>query len=306
MKIQINHTLKKDKHIEYILSKLPSKISHFINQYLKEYPQLKIDEIRLHSNSFMNLITSFKTIRTDLFITEDDILETSSLLCSDSIYSHFDTIKNGYINVGNGIRAGICGKATIQSGQITGIKDFSSINIRMPKRIYHAGDYVFDLFQKNNYKCSVLLYSPPGVGKTTILRELVYRLSTLSNPIRLSVIDSREEILSGLEINASLDLYLSYPKGEAINLATRTMTPELIVCDEITTREEAIAVLNSVNCGVNIIATTHASSFNELNAKEQILPLINNKVFDYAIGISRDIGATRYKFTLNSLKECLV
>ena len=198
---------------------------------------------------------------------------------------------------------GICGKATLQNGQITGISEFTSLNIRMPKRIYHAADYLYDLIRSRDYKCSVILYSLPGVGKTTILRELIYNLSCSETPVRFSVIDSREEIIGGLDIEAPLDAYISYPKGKAITLATRSMTPEMIICDEISTLTEAEAVLNSVNCGVSFIATTHASSFNELKMKEQLYPLMKNNVFDYALGITREHGSTKYKYTLNNIKE---
>ena len=306
MKIEIKDLQKKDKHLEYLLSILPDKIKDYLCTYLRDNPLLRLDEIRLHSYSYMCIISSLSNIKTDLYITESDIADTVFSLCSGSIYSHFDTIKEGYISVGKGIRAGICGKASLQNGIISGISDFSSVNIRMPKRIYTAGDYIFNLLKENNFNSSILIYSAPGVGKTTILRELIYKLSSLPSPIRFSVIDSREEIAAGMDVDASMDLYLAYPKGTAINLATRTMTPQLIICDEISTEDETDAVLSSVNCGVHIIATTHASSFEELKAKKQILPLLNSSVFDYALGVERLQGSKKYIYSLNSLKVCYV
>ena len=306
MKIEIKETKSKDKHIEYLMPILPNKIKCYLIEYISHNPYAIINEIRLHSNSFMILISSLVNIKTDLYINSNDIEETIISLCSGSVYSHFDTIKEGYISVGMGIRAGVCGKASFQNGSISGISEFSSVNIRMPKRIPFAGDYIYKILKENNFNSSILIYSSPGVGKTTILRELIYKLSTMPSPIRFSVIDSREEIIAGDDIDASMDLYLAYPKGIAINLATRTMTPQLIICDEISTLDETEAILNSVNCGVKIIATTHASSFEELKNKKQISSLLNSSVFDYAIGVERLQGSKKYVYTLNSLKECYV
>ena len=304
MKLEIKSLQKKDKQLEYLLTLLPEKIKTYLQEYINNNPLIEIDEIRLHSCSYMCIISSLTNKKTSLYITENDIEDTVPSLCAGSVYSHFDTIKEGYISVGKGIRAGICGKASLQNGIISGISNFSSINIRMPKRIYNAGDYIFNLLKENNFKSSILIYSAPGVGKTTILRELIYKLSSLPSPIRFSVIDSREEIVLGSDVDASMDLYLAYPKGLAINLATRTMTPELIICDEISTLEETEAILGSVNCGVNIIATTHASSFKELKIKKQISSLFNHQIFDYALGVDRIQGSKKYIYTLNSLKEC--
>lgn len=306
MKIEIKDIKSKDKHLEYLLSFLPDRIKSYLIEYTKGNPYTVINEIRLHSNSFMVLISSLINIKTDLYINVSDIEETVISLCSGSVYSHFDTIKEGYISVGMGIRAGVCGKASFQNGMISGISDFSSINIRMPKRIYSAGDYVYKILKESNFNSSILIYSAPGVGKTTILRELIYKLSSMPSPIRFSVIDSREEIITEDSIDASMDIYLAYPKGIAITLATRTMTPQLIICDEISTLDESEAILSSVNCGVKIIATTHASSFEELKNKKQIAALLNSSVFDYAIGVERLQGSKRYIYTLDSLKECYV
>ena len=144
----------------------------------------------------------------------------------------------------------------------------------------------------------------PGIGKTTILRELIYKLATYKTPIRNVVIDSREEITPFMEgMPSSSDIFISYPKGLAIELATKSMTPEIIICDEISSKDEADAILRAVNSGVKLIATAHASCFSELMSKEILKDLFRNKVFDYAIGIKRKIGSKRYEFSLNSIEE---
>jgi stage III sporulation protein AA len=160
--------------------------------------------------------------------------------------------------------------------------------------------------ESDNFLSSILLYSPPGVGKTTILRELICKLSEREPPLRVSVIDSREEIISGIDENVCADFFLSYPKESAITFATRAMTPQIIICDEISSFDEASSVLNSASCGVTFVATTHASDIEELKSKEILSPLFKKGIFDYALEVSRRQGSKKYEFTLYSLKECTV
>ncbi|MBQ9744970.1 MAG: hypothetical protein IJW19_07590 [Clostridia bacterium] len=294
---------KENTKLNYLLSLLPGDINAYICKYISDNPGKQIDEIRMHCGAPLCLISDFSNIKTDKIITKKHIEECVTSFCKGAIYACFNTIKEGYISIGQGIRVGICGRATVQNGQITGITDFSSLNIRMPKRIYYAGDYLFEVLEKENFSSSVLIYSPPAVGKTTILRELAYKLSNLVNPIRFSVIDTRDELVSGIEDSISADTYISYPKGEAITLATRTMTPQLIICDEISTKEEADAVLYSVGCGVTIIATTHASSIEELKSKEILFRHLQKSIFKYALGVKRSCNSNKYEYTLSSLDE---
>lgn len=300
MKIQIKYHKRRDERIDYLLQFLPNDLKQYIESYLIDNPNMVVDEIRLHANAPLCLISSFNNIKTNYYISDECIEKTLLSFCKGSIYAYFNTIKEGYISLGHGIRVGVCGKATIQDGEITGISDFSSINIRMPKRIYYAGDYIFELLKNDKFRSSIILYSSPGVGKTTILRELIYKLSRLDNPLRVCVIDSREEMISGIDDTICTDFFLSYPKDKAISLATRTMTPQIIICDEISTLEESYAVLNSTNCGVSFIATTHASSFEELKNKEILLPLFQRNVFTYALGVKREYGSKKYEYKLDS------
>ena len=300
MRYQIYCEKKTDDSLIYIINMLPLRVRTSLTDFLCTQSVEQINELRLRDGSCISLIGDSKNIKTDIYLKNGELEEIFHALCGGAVYAHFDTIKEGYISLGHGIRVGVCGKATIQDGEITGISDFSSINIRMPKRIYYAGDYIFELLKNDKFRSSIILYSSPGVGKTTILRELIYKLSRLDNPLRVCVIDSREEMISGIDDTICTDFFLSYPKDKAISLATRTMTPQIIICDEISTLEESYAVLNSTNCGVSFIATTHASSFEELKNKEILLPLFQRNVFTYALGVKREYGSKKYEYKLDS------
>lgn len=292
-----------EKSVLFICQFFPEEISSRIKNFILENHLSNINELRFRKNSFISLIAGSKNIKTSIYIRENDIENLISSLCGGSIYAHFNTIRDGYISLGNGMRAGVCGKAICENGKITAISDISSINIRFPRRIYHSADLLYDFLEKNEFKKSVLLYSAPGVGKTSILRELIYLISKKSDPpVRHAVIDSREEITPFMDRSQiSSDIFVSYPKGLAIEIATKSMTPELIICDEISSFEEATAVLQATGSGVRIVATCHASSLNELLSKEILKDIFSHRIFDYAIGVKRKYGSSKYEFSLDRL-----
>ena len=301
MLYQIKCKEKKNPHLSYCLNKLPFLVKQKILDFLDKNPYSSVNEIRIHINSVICLIADSKNVKTDIYINESDINEIFNSLCDGSIYAHSETIKQGYISVGNGIRAGICGKASLENNDIYGICEVNSINIRIPYDIYNSSYFLFNLLRENEFNKSILLYSPPGIGKTTILRDLIKKLSRDACSVRFSVIDSRNELTGCMEDTENADFYISYPKGKAIELATRSMTPNLIICDEISSMEEAVEILSSVNSGVKLVATTHAKTYDELISKQILTPLFNNNVFDFVIGVSRAYGSKKYEFSLTEM-----
>ena len=302
MELKIKYSEQTNEVVNYVLDKLPTEISVALAKQIKKEKISPINEIRIRSCSYITILSKNRLFTTEIYITERNIEEIIISICNGSVYAHLNTIKEGYIPVGNGVRAGICGRAVIENGEIQGVYNITSIIIRIPQRIPFAGDYLFSLLKSKDFYSSVLLYSPPGVGKTTILRHLASLLSLNTN-IRFAIIDTREEIaafLSKKELSGA-DVYISYPKGLAVELSTKSMNPQLILCDEISSFYDTNAVIKAVNSGVSFVATTHARSFEELTSKEIIKPFIHYKVFDYALGILRN-ERNRYDYTLTKLK----
>lgn len=251
-----------------------------------------LNEIRLRLGRYLSVTSRGKNHICQVRCTKEDIDDVIRRLCGNSLYSHADTLREGYISYDCGIRAGVCGRAVAERGRINAVTDITSVNIRVPHRVKGAADGAYRLLEDRGFSSGMLVYSRAGVGKTTLLRELVAKLAA---SYRVSVVDSRCEIMAGVEESVMADVLSAYPRAKGIEIAVRTMSPEFLVCDEIASNEDVAAISAAVGAGVNIIATAHAGSFDELMHREQMRTLIDRRAFDVYLGLlSRDEAGTGY------------
>lgn len=284
-----------------VLSILPPKMRLEIETVITLLNERRLCEIHLHKGAPIMLTLETENLLCDNCCSKEDISEAVNYLCGGSLYAHAETIKQGYIRCENGIRAGVCGKAVTEGESVIGVSEITSINIRIPHRMPGADKMVMRLLKDINYSGGILIYSSPGVGKTTVLRETCYSLSRLESPLRFAVIDTREEICSDSFFGGAFDVFSGYPHGVGIESATRTMDPQLILCDEIGNEQDAIAIRKAQNAGVPLIATTHAASYEELAKKEFIAPLLASGVFCYCIGLRRSSTEALYEYEITRL-----
>ena len=221
-----------------------------------------------------------------LIIDSDMMNQIIASLCHNSLYSHMDSMTEGYIAMKEGLRIGVAGRAVCEGGKIKNLSSISALNIRIPHFIYNVS---LDIYKYLAQKCfceSVLIFSPPNMGKTTILRDLIRQLSSGAPPRRVSVIDTRCEIeVEELNECCHVDFFSGYPRGKGIEIATRTLSPQYIICDEIGGYEEVDSLLSAQNAGVPVIATAHAKNAEELLRRKNIQILHEHHVFSTYIGI---------------------
>ncbi len=197
----------------------------------------------------------------------------SSLTCSDaekillsamegSVYSFSEQLKKGFITVIGGVRIGVAGEYVVTAGQITAVKNITSLNVRIPHEI-NCADCIYDN-TLNKQLNNVLIFSPPGYGKTTMLRALVKLMSRHSDK-NILVFDERNEIsaIDGINFNFDLGVKCDVVRGadklSAFVNAIRALSPQIIVTDELYGKTDSEAVRYAEDCGINVVASSHTT-----------------------------------------------
>ena len=219
----------------------------------------------------------------------DNIFES---ICNYSRYAYDFSIKNGFITIEGGHRVGICGHAVVTDGKVRTIDNISSLNIRISHEIKGIADEVSEKIIGEYGIRNTLIISPPGYGKTTLLRDLIRIISCRG--YNVTVIDERGEIGGSYRGNITKDLgdrtdvFDCMPKIWGINMALRTMRPDVIAVDEVGTKEDIDSLVNVYKSGVNLLATAHGDGEGDKNENHMIKELIKNNIFKCILTINKD------------------
>ena len=270
--------------IDNIFRYLPIRISCAINR-LPEALVNGINEIRLRKNAPLSITVGQKNLCLDesgricnlqksLRVRESEMLDCLAKLTHGSLYTCDEYISQGFIPLAEGGRAGVCGRSNRK-----GFAEITSINLRVYRFLPDVARPLVEKLNANGI-CGVIVCSPPAMGKTTFLRSAAYLLSVGKgiSPVRVGVADERCEIAVGIGADGLLDVISSMPKSDAMTILTRTMSPEVIICDEIGAGEVE-AVLELQNTGVSLIASAHCNSPSELMRRGRLKMLIEQGVF---------------------------
>lgn len=260
------------------------------------------EEIRCRRERRSFVTRNGENIMLDHILTSEETDYMTERIFGRSLYAHRETVIDGFVTLKKGIRVGICGRATTENGKIIGVYDISGINIRLPSYSVNIGERVCALLREN--RGGVLIYAPPGVGKTTLLRGVASKMSSGEEPKRVCVVDTRGELGAALYGSEnSIDLLVGYPRDKGIEIATRTMSAELIVCDEIGDVRECDAILSAQNSGIPLIASAHGGEISSLLRRSGIRRLHDGCVFGYYVGIRRRPEAFEFEYTVTGWEE---
>lgn len=208
-------------------------------------------------------------------------------VCENSVYAYIDEIRQGFVTIRGGHRVGFCGRAVCGAdGRVENFRDINSINIRIARQVKGCADGVIQKICGSGVK-SALIISPPGRGKTTLLRDIVRQIS--DSGIKVGVADDRSEISAmyhGVpqnDIGINTDVVENADKADAVQILQRTMSPSVIATDEVVTAAEVDALCRAAGTGISIIASVHGSGFDEVREKNALSPLFEGNVFDMLI-----------------------
>lgn len=309
------------KRFDIALESLSPNISTLFSA-LSDCEKSQITEIRLRiakpviavtlkGISFLMPSGRLTGVYSDLAVcaSEKDIKETFHRLCSYSVYSFKDAICKGFITVRGGHRAGVAGTAVAENSAVTSVRDISCINLRIAREIHGAADGIFDFAFRSGLE-DIVVAGPPSSGKTTVLRDIARQLSGAERGLlaKTFVCDERGElgaVYSGVaqnDLGINCDIITSYPKSEGIIIGIRSFSPEIIVCDEIATEEEAAAVRSGLGSGVRFALSIHAENEADLRLKPIMRNLLSTGTFKKIFLLSsKNIGRIEKCFSAGEL-----
>ena len=251
--------------------------------------QAVAEEFRLRSGQKMSLLgPEGETSISAEPVTGQDLQAVLDRATEFSAYRCAGSIRQGYVTVRGGCRVGICGTAVLRGGEIATVGELSSLSIRIARAAFGVAKDVYPkLWSEGSFE-STLILSPPGGGKTTLLRDLIRCLSKGSQThpaLRVAVVDERGEIAAArggcaqFDVGPHTDILTGTEKAEGISMLLRAMNPQVIAVDEITAPEDIRAMTVAANCGVAFLATVHGRDLDELRRRKLCRELLDTELF---------------------------
>ena len=279
-------------NIDEILRYFPNKIYQIFFNLFQENNKIidELQEIRMRTDRPIILRLREKDFILQYNIPQSEILQIVERLCENSIYAYKNQICEGFITVKGGHRVGLTGSCVIENGKIVNVKYISSLNFRITREVLNCSTRVLreiiDIENKSIY--NTIIVAPPGRGKTTILRDVIRRLSNGIDEINFKgktcgVVDERGEIAAmykGVpqnDVGIRTDIIENVTKNQGIHMLVRTMAPEIIACDEIGSSDDVEAIHYALYSGVKGIFTMHGKNIEDIKNNRQIYELIENR-----------------------------
>ncbi len=298
----------KHKIISYLSPVIKDMLAGLKEEYLS-----KLEEIRLRCGQPLLLKIGDKDYTVDnqgrvmenfdegYRVSGEDIYRTIASISDNSLYAFEEEIKRGFITIPGGNRVGLAGQVIMQGNEIKTIKDFSSVCFRIAREIKNCAQPLMSHIcpYSNGMVMNTMVISPPRCGKTTVLRDIARILSSgsyMSSPRNVVVVDERSELAGSyrgvpqLDVGPRTDVLDACPKAQGIVMAVRSLSPQIIITDEIGRREDVEAIQECVNAGVSVITSIHAGNLEEVKKRPVIKDLLALEAFKVGVVLSRRNG----------------
>jgi len=278
---------------EWLYNKLSNS---FVLEYLYEI------RIRLNKPIVVNYKGKYEVLKekegynvVDVLAGRDLINYIVSVATKQSLYAYNHQLKQGFITTDSGIRLGICGTVVYNNGEVSTIKNINSLNIRICHQVVNCSENIINFISVNGVVKNTLIISPPGAGKTTMIRDLALKLSNEKQIKNILVVDERFEIAGSgdnnfLEIGKFVDVISGSDKNYAFEQGVKTMNPKVIITDEISRGEDLDSIKQTIRSGVKVIATAHAENLNNLKLKKYFNQTVQDRYFERIVVLSKRLG----------------
>lgn len=275
----------------------PNYLYDLLKNYIVKYEN-ELEEIRIRVNKPIILKISSSDIILEYIVNSNDMIEILQRICENSIYSYQNQICNGYITILGGHRVGITGNVIMDNGKIVNMNNISSLNFRISRQILNCSNFIIKEIINNdeNSIYNTLIVSPPGAGKTTVLRDSIRQLSNgigTLNGYTIGVVDERGEIAAmykGVpqnDIGIRTDVIENVPKALGLKMLIRSMGPQIVCADEIGGQEDLEVINYAVCSGVKGIFTAHGASYEEIKINPYINKMLDLHIFKRIIFLDK-------------------
>lgn len=285
--------------METILNFLPKKISDLISQIPPNQKE-ELEEIRIRINRPVEITLKGEPRFLSYHIQDEDAVHLMNKISQFSIYTLEEELKRGYITVSGGHRIGLAGKVILEEGRVKAIRDISSFNIRIAREKVAIAEPLIPYIYQRNWMHTMVI-GPPQTGKTTLLRDIARIISSGDRTKgiqakKVGIIDERSEIagcvngIPQLTFGHRLDVLDACPKAEGMMMMIRSMSPDVLIADEIGRKEDAESIQEAVHAGIKLITTTHGTSIEEIRNRPSLRGIIDQGIFERFVILSRASG----------------
>ncbi|MGG3737898.1 stage III sporulation protein AA [Aeribacillus pallidus] len=285
--------------MESVISMLPKKVAEVVRRLPPTIVE-EMEEIRLRTFRPVEVCTRGNPYFLPYTFTEEDAEHLINRLSNHSFYTLEEELKRGYITIEGGHRVGLAGKVVLEQGMVKGLRQLSSFNIRIARQKIGVGEPLIPFLFDGTWRHTIIIGSPQ-TGKTTLLRDLARIISSGYEPfgipaMKVGIVDERSEIagclrgIPQLDFGYRVDVLDGCPKAEGMMMMIRSMSPDVLIVDEIGREEDGKAIMEAMNAGITLLTTTHGKNLEDIQKRPILQQILKEQRFQRFIELNRQKG----------------